>query len=286
MKLNVLHVGDDGCVLEKFAGFAGTLPIRVTSACSATEAVGAMRRIAFDLLVIDLRSPNAAGLEVIRVLRRERFDVPLIILGAGTTLEVVVDAMRLGTMDAIEKLAANQSAQGISRSTPLNALQHSSETSRIKDQAIRFVGANGSCSAADRLAIDIVSMIDCEEDPRTIADWAKHARSSYSTIREHCKLACVRPYRARDFGRVLRAICWSGRIWLPETVLACADIRTLNKMMELSGFEGRRGGPTPSVPELLVRQQWIPQDHPEVLTLSTLVRRLSLPNSPGFVAPS
>ena len=133
-------------------------------------------------------------------------------------------------------------------------------------------------SAADRLAVYIVSMIDCEDDPRTVLRWARHANASSSTIREHCRLVQIKAHNARDLGRLLRAICRSGRTWLPESVLDCADLRTLNKLMELGGLTGRRGKLAPSIREFLDGQRWIPQNHPELLALRTLLLQLRLSN--------
>ena len=53
-------------------------------------------------------------------------------------------------------------------------------------------------------------MVDCEHDPKTSGRWARLANASCSTIREHCRLVQIKAHHARDFGRVLRAICWSG----------------------------------------------------------------------------
>lgn len=127
-------------------------------------------------------------------------------------------------------------------------------------------------SAADRFAVYVVSMIDCDHDLKTIARWAKHANASGSTIREHCRLVQIKPQSARDFGRVLRAVCQSGHTWLPETVLECSDVRTLQKLMKCAGLAAKHGGSTPSIREFLEGQQWIPLDHAVMSILRRLIR--------------
>jgi hypothetical protein len=89
----------------------------------------------------------------------------------------------------------------------------------------------------------------------------------------------IKAHHARDFGRVLRAIRWSGRTWLPEAVLNCADLRTLNKMMDLAGLTDRHGSLTPSVHEFLQKQRWIPENHCAMHVLKTLLRELCLLDS-------
>lgn len=128
-------------------------------------------------------------------------------------------------------------------------------------------------SAADRLAAHIIGMIDCEHDPKTISDWAMHVNSSAGTIRGHCRVAHVRPQHARDLGRVLRGVYRSRDTWLPDAVLDCADMRTLNKIMDFAGLSGRRGKSVPKMLEVLERQRWISQDHP---TLAALIVQLNL----------
>lgn len=151
---------------------------------------------------------------------------------------------------------------------------------RLKAEAI--MAASGNRSVADRLAIEITCIVDSRRDIRTIAEWARCANSSYGSIREHCRLLHVKALRVRDFGRVFRAICWSGPIWWPAAVLDCADTRTLNRMLMDAGLAGARGSPTPGVLEYLDRQQWIPDGHCLLPPLHLLFQQLdsSGQNSP------
>lgn len=130
-----------------------------------------------------------------------------------------------------------------------------------------------SCGCAtDRFALYVVRMIDSESDLKTISRWAKHAHVSSSTLRELCRIVQIKARHARDFGRLLRAICKSGKIWRPEAVLDCADVRTLNKMMKVAGFSCR-GGQTPTVRDFIKNQHWIPREHPVMPALNKFLDR-------------
>lgn len=126
-------------------------------------------------------------------------------------------------------------------------------------------------SAIGRLAVYILCMVKCEHDARVFTQWARCAHASSSTIREHCRLIHIKPRAVRDFARVLRAICQSGRTWLPETMFDCADLRTLNKMLQCAGLSGRHGSQTPTIREYFNSQEWIPKDHPLLVVLDDIV---------------
>jgi two-component system nitrogen regulation response regulator GlnG len=56
-----------------------------------------------DLVLLDVRLPGRDGLEVLREIRRQRADLPVIMMTAHGTLQVAVEAMKLGAYDYIGK---------------------------------------------------------------------------------------------------------------------------------------------------------------------------------------
>jgi two-component system response regulator QseB len=58
---------------------------------------------AFDLIVLDLGLPSIDGLEVLRMLRKEKKDVPVLILTARDTLDDRVKGLDLGADDYLTK---------------------------------------------------------------------------------------------------------------------------------------------------------------------------------------
>ena len=58
---------------------------------------------AFDVVVLDLRMPVMEGLEVLRQIKRRTTAVPVIMATAYPSIELAVDAMKLGATDFIRK---------------------------------------------------------------------------------------------------------------------------------------------------------------------------------------
>src|SRR5918995_4566237 len=75
----------------------------VRTADSGAAGVALARGCALDLMLIDMRMPDMAGTEVVRLLREEGSDVPFIIMSGCLSTESVVESMKLGAFDVIEK---------------------------------------------------------------------------------------------------------------------------------------------------------------------------------------
>jgi hypothetical protein len=121
-------------------------------------------------------------------------------------------------------------------------------------------------SAATRWAALVLSTIDVEDDPKTILQWARSIGLSRSVLCERCRLVRIPTHDARDFARLVRAICRSGDVWQPENILDLADTRTLRKLLSRAGLSDLRNGP-PSLEDFLARQDWIPGDNPGLIAL-------------------
>jgi DNA-binding response OmpR family regulator len=80
---------------------AGHLPKRYETGCNFLEAV---RLDPFDLLLLDWETPGMTGLEVIKIIRRDlRSSVPAIMVTSRTTEQDIVEGLRAGADDFVEK---------------------------------------------------------------------------------------------------------------------------------------------------------------------------------------
>jgi DNA-binding NtrC family response regulator len=73
---------------------------------SAGEGKGALRRITEelpDLVLLDLRLPDMHGLDVLKRVKEQEAEVPVIIMTAFGDVESAVRAMKLGAHDYINK---------------------------------------------------------------------------------------------------------------------------------------------------------------------------------------
>ncbi|MGF1571555.1 MAG: sigma-54-dependent transcriptional regulator [Sumerlaeia bacterium] len=67
------------------------------------EALNAFRENPHDVVITDLRMPNMSGMELIKEIREDDPDTPIIVITAFGSIESAVDAMRAGATDYITK---------------------------------------------------------------------------------------------------------------------------------------------------------------------------------------
>ena len=80
----------------------------VTSAKNGLEALAAIERQAFDLLLLDLKMPGMSGIEVGRRAREILPDAAILILTGSTSIEGLVEAPGLEQFDVLTKTASPQ----------------------------------------------------------------------------------------------------------------------------------------------------------------------------------
>jgi two-component system response regulator AtoC len=99
----VLTVDDDaamGKVLGALLGQGGFEPTHVRS---GADALDALARRPFDLVVTDLRMPEMDGMALLGEIAARAPDVPVVMLTAHGTVPLAVDAMRAGAADFVLK---------------------------------------------------------------------------------------------------------------------------------------------------------------------------------------
>src|SRR5687768_15918514 len=99
----VLIVDDDAASRELLELRLGTLNCDVAMAADGRTAVAALRREAPSVVLLDLQMPGMGGMEVLRTLRREGMNVPVIVITAHGSIESAVEAMKEGAYDFILK---------------------------------------------------------------------------------------------------------------------------------------------------------------------------------------
>jgi len=67
------------------------------------DAITRLRSAEFDVVLTDLKMPDVNGMEVLRVARESRPDVPVILVTAFGTIETAIQAIRQGAYDYVTK---------------------------------------------------------------------------------------------------------------------------------------------------------------------------------------
>jgi len=101
-KLRVL-VADDEEGIRESLGLILQDDYEVSFAHDGEEALARFSQGGFDLMLLDIKMPKLDGLEIMRHLKQQRFEVPVLILTAYQSVEVAKEAVRLGAVDYIPK---------------------------------------------------------------------------------------------------------------------------------------------------------------------------------------
>lgn len=99
----VLVVDDDAASRRLLEVRLRPLECDVATAGNGEQALTAIRKDAPDLVLLDLQMPKMGGIEVLRALRKEEIDVPVIVITAHGSIETAVEAMKEGAYDFITK---------------------------------------------------------------------------------------------------------------------------------------------------------------------------------------
>jgi len=99
----VLIVDDEKNILLTVSQSLETLHLEMDTAMNGEDALAKLKGRDFGLILLDLRMPGMDGMEVLRQVRGIRPDIQIIIITAYGTIELAVEAMRLGAVDFIQK---------------------------------------------------------------------------------------------------------------------------------------------------------------------------------------
>ena len=99
----ILVVDDEPNVVKSCARMLELEGFEVQGATSGAEAIDLYKRDHFDLALVDLKIPGMDGLQVLAALKEYDAGAAVIIFTAYGTKESVVDALRLGACEFLEK---------------------------------------------------------------------------------------------------------------------------------------------------------------------------------------
>jgi DNA-binding response OmpR family regulator len=79
------------------------LDVPVDTAASGDEALEKIAAGSFGIMLLDLRMPGTDGMEVLRRVAKERPEIKVIIITAYGSIDLAVEAMKLGAVDFLQK---------------------------------------------------------------------------------------------------------------------------------------------------------------------------------------
>src|SRR5688572_10843402 len=103
MTARILIVDDEPDILHAFERILTTETHDVETSSSAEEALEALDRLSFDLVLTDLSMPRMDGFELLTRMRQRGDATPTLVISGAGTVESAVRAIRLGALDFLEK---------------------------------------------------------------------------------------------------------------------------------------------------------------------------------------
>jgi DNA-binding NtrC family response regulator len=101
-KLKILIVDDEKNTLEIFQRQLQD-DFKVTTAVSAKIALEKLQKEQFHLVLTDLVMPNMNGIELLKIIKKKHPYIPVLVISGNATIEMAVDAIKIGAEDFIEK---------------------------------------------------------------------------------------------------------------------------------------------------------------------------------------
>jgi FixJ family two-component response regulator len=99
----ILIVDDEKNIRLALSMSLETLNIPVETAASGEEALERLAQGGYGLMLLDLRMPGLDGMEVLRQVAQQRPELKVIIITAYGSIDLAVEAMKLGAVDFLQK---------------------------------------------------------------------------------------------------------------------------------------------------------------------------------------
>lgn len=103
MSLTILIVDDEPHLPYQFARFLTKQGYEVMIAHNGEEGLQAMQQVSFDLVLLDVLMPGMSGLDVLKQIREQDQELPIVIMTAHAKVQDAVEAMKLGATDYLLK---------------------------------------------------------------------------------------------------------------------------------------------------------------------------------------
>jgi CheY-like chemotaxis protein len=88
---------------EFFTGLDHGHAYEVTAAHDGADAIRALLRVRYDLILLDMHMPRMGGLELLKQMRRENIRVPVLMVTSNQDTEAAAEALRAGVFAYVPK---------------------------------------------------------------------------------------------------------------------------------------------------------------------------------------
>jgi DNA-binding NtrC family response regulator len=102
-KPNILIVDDEEVVRRSFSRVLDGAHWRTASAAGGEQALSALARERFDVVLLDLRMPGGDGLAVLKAIKEKWPESEVVVVTGYPSIESAKEAVRLGAYDYLAK---------------------------------------------------------------------------------------------------------------------------------------------------------------------------------------
>ncbi len=99
----LLVVDDDPYVLESISTLLNEFGYKVHTCQNAHDAIALIKNTAVDVVLTDIKMPQATGIDLLRSIHTFNQQIPVILMTAFAELDIAVDAVKQGAFDFITK---------------------------------------------------------------------------------------------------------------------------------------------------------------------------------------
>ena len=103
MNVKTLIVDDDPIVLDSCKRVFEAEGFEVFVVPSADQALKAMENSIFDILLIDVKMPERDGMYLMRAVKKQWPEIPIVVMSGYPTPETIAEGLRLGAEEFIAK---------------------------------------------------------------------------------------------------------------------------------------------------------------------------------------
>ena len=103
MRSRILVVDDEPLILEGISRLLATRDYEVVLANGGCEALIAIGKQQFDVVLLDLGMPDLNGTEVLRFVAERGVETPVIVVSGDSTIDAAIRALRGGASDFVRK---------------------------------------------------------------------------------------------------------------------------------------------------------------------------------------
>ncbi len=101
--MKILVVDDDAIVIKSCTRILELEGYTVSTVSCADEALETLKKESFDLLLVDVKMPKRDGMFLMKEIRKDFPELPVVVMSGYSTAETIADALRSGATQFIAK---------------------------------------------------------------------------------------------------------------------------------------------------------------------------------------